>query len=101
MNKMFENEQWRVTPGGLEAKSDVPTVYIHAADLLRLRAAATGTLYEWPLHLAENSWVNFIEFADAFAAALKHHGKAVDEGVLKRSLALGSQRAEGLNKKRG
>jgi hypothetical protein len=98
---MFENEQWRVTTGGLEAKSDVPTVYIQAVDLLRLRVAATGTLYEWPLHLAENSWVNFSEFAEAFAAALKHHGKAFDEELLKRSLALGSQRAERLNKKRG
>lgn len=36
MSNMFENKQWRVTAGGLEAKSDVPTVYIHAVDLLRL-----------------------------------------------------------------
>jgi hypothetical protein len=101
MSRIFENKQWRVTPGGLEAISDVPTVYIHAVDLLRLRVSSTGTLYEWPLHLAENTWVRFGEFAEAFAVALKHHGKAFDAEMLNRSLALGSQRAQEIRKRWG
>ncbi|WP_398464436.1 hypothetical protein [Tardiphaga sp.] len=92
MAQLFENQQWRVTHSGLEAKSDVPTVYIPAAELLRKRVVSDGWLYEWPLHVAENSWVDFPAFAEAFKEALSHHQLAFNEELLHRSIAEGQNR---------
>jgi hypothetical protein len=98
MAQLFENAQWRVTNGGLEAKSDVPTVYIPADDLLRKRETDADWAYEWPLHLAENSWIDYPAFSEAFNIALKHHEKAFDEVKLARSIAAGAVRAQKLQR---
>lgn len=97
MAQLFENDQWRVTHGGLEAKSDVPTVYIPAEELLQKRVVPGGWLYEWPLHVAENSWVDFSAFAEAFKEALLHHKLVFNEDLLQQSITEGADR----NKARG
>lgn len=97
----FENEQWRVTTGGLETTAPVPMVYVAAADLLQERGVGGDSLYEWPLHFADNSWTNFPAFADAFTAALKHHKKGPDSARLQRSLDAGAKRAAEIVSKQG
>jgi hypothetical protein len=92
MYGLFENDQWRVTPGGLEAKSDLPTVYISTAELMRKRTVTDGCLYEWPLHMAENSWVDYAAFSEAFKAALVRHNQDFDEDLLRLSFAEGQSR---------
>src|SRR3954447_26621724 len=88
----FKNAQWVVTEWGLEAaRPGAPCEYfIPAHRLLERGGIGHGVLYDWPLHLAEKTWINVDAFNEAFAEALKHHkGKYrgdVDKKILLASI---------------
>jgi hypothetical protein len=71
MPKLFRNAQWVVTRDGLEALP--PERYpIPKADLKR---------DDWTAFMAGKHWVDQDAFAEAHAAAIKHHfggGRTVD-----------------------
>ena len=88
----FKNAQWAVTEWGLEAaRPGAPCEYfIPAHRLLERSGIGYGELYDWPLHLAEKTWIDMDAFNEAFAEALKHHkGKYrgdVDKKILLASI---------------
>ena len=88
----FENDQWSVTDFGLESKpTDAPASYkIKASRLLEMGGIGKGELYDFPLQVAQKSWVSIEQFAEAYTQALEIHGSkltgAVDEAVLKQSI---------------
>ncbi len=79
---IFENEDWLVTPAGIEHKG---TRY--AIDRERLGDRRGDGLWAWPLHMAEKSWCRMPGFAEAFARAASAFAIPADE-ALARSFAL-------------
>lgn len=77
---LFENDQWRVTDAVLELTKPFVSSAIPRSDLLRVRKASEGDLYEWPLHMAEKSWVDLEAFIEAYLAALKLWNVSLDQG---------------------
>jgi hypothetical protein len=89
---IFTNSQWSVTERGIESVTPVilPPMLIEAPKLLQIRSAGTATFYEWPLHMAEKSWVELESFNEAFLAAVKHHAEklpVMDQDMMSASLA--------------
>ena len=86
MAELFENAQWKVTEFGLELIAVHNEYLIDAARLARLTQRLSHKYYDWPLHMAEKSWVDIEAFLEAFAEALKFHssqiGAAIDQKVL-------------------
>lgn len=64
----FANSQWAVTAYGLEClERGAP----YAAEGSRMNETRPGSdLYDWPLHMAEKSWVDIEAFIQAFETAL-------------------------------
>jgi hypothetical protein len=89
---LFQNHQWAVTDAGLQSiEPAAPMEYHIAADRLREKAGAgRGEVYDWPLHMAEKSWVDLGAFVEAFRKALElHAGKYrghVDPALLEESI---------------
>ena len=71
----YKNAQWAVTEWGLEAarRGHRPNTLSLLHQLLERGGIGHGELYDWPLHLAEKTWINIDAFNEAFAEALKHH----------------------------
>ncbi len=84
----FKNAQWAVTEWGLEAaRPGAPCEYfIPAHRLLERGGIGHGELYDWPLHLAEKTWVDMDAFNEAFVEALRHHKGKFREEVNKKML---------------
>jgi hypothetical protein len=88
---LFENCQWAVTHWGLESvKPGAPYAYNIAAErLLETGAAGGGKFYDWPIQMAEKTWINMGAFSEAFRRALEvHMGKykgEVDQALLEES----------------
>ena len=80
---LFENEDWTVTPAGLEHKR---TGYFIESALLGDRRS--DGLWSWPLHMAEKLWCAPALFAEAFLRAIRACAIEPD-----RSLALSWQAA--------
>ena len=102
----YANPQWAVSDFGLEAVVGVrtsrmegltPPYQIAAGRLLETTVRDGETLYDWPVHMTEKSWVDHELFFDAFDAALKaHDGKyagAVDQKMLSATLAYARKNA--------
>jgi hypothetical protein len=78
---LFKNVQWAVTAHGLEAIGgwiDRPSwpggpSYFIAANRLTEKRPGTERLYDWPLHMAEKTWVDIDAFIAAFTKALELH----------------------------
>lgn len=96
----FSNEQWKVTDYGIEAivgsrtpsMSGLTTRYeIQAERLVETTERSNGTFYDWPVHMAEKTWVDVTTFNEAFAEALElHKGRyspAVDLEMLDASIS--------------
>jgi hypothetical protein len=85
---LFKNSQWAVTDWGLEAaRPGAPSEYlIPAHRLLERGGIGNGGFYDWPLHLAEKTWVDINAFNEAFVEALKHHKGKFREEVNKKML---------------
>jgi hypothetical protein len=93
----FSNEQWNVSDYGIEAipgsqtaamQGLTPPYEISAKRLLET-TDRDRVYYDWPVHMAEKTWVDVEAFLEAFANALdEHRGKysgAVSAGMLELS----------------
>lgn len=95
---LFQNDQWAVTDWGLKSiKPGAPYEYeIAAKRLLETGNDGTST-YDWPVHMAEKSWINMDAFEEAFRQAIVvHTGKyegLVDAENLDKSFAAGRARS--------
>jgi hypothetical protein len=70
---LYENHQWAVTEHGIESVKPAPTYPIEANRLLERDGVGRGKLYDWPVHMAQKSWVDIEAFIDAFSRALRLH----------------------------
>ncbi len=67
----WQGKQWAVTSAGIECRDG--TYFI---DAKRLGEKRHGTdLPDWPLHMAEKTWVNLADFSTAFLVALVLHNQ--------------------------
>ena len=96
---LFKNDQWAVTEEGLQSiKPGAPYEYYISADrLLEKGGAGRGEVYDWPLQLAEKTWVDLEAFIQAYRKAIEIHvGKysgAVDQDLLELSIQKGREEA--------
>ncbi|HLZ01824.1 MAG TPA: hypothetical protein VKR55_06690 [Bradyrhizobium sp.] len=87
----FKNHQWAVTDYGVEVVK--PTSYYHfdKTRLLESTDYGSGELYDWPVHMAEKTWVDIEAFIEVFLKALELHAGSyrgnVDKEMLTKSLA--------------
>jgi len=73
MTEFFKNRQWQVTNDGLETVAELVNSYIPHSKLLNLRTGGSESLYEWPLHMAEKTWLDYGAFEEAYRIALQQH----------------------------
>ena len=103
MADLFANHQWQVTDFGMEAivgsrtdimEGETPLYHIAAPRLLET-TNRDRVYYDWPVHMAEKTWVDIEEFLEAFANALDaHKGKyrgSLSIGMLEASFRKGRQ----------
>lgn len=88
MTLVFENAQWEVTEDYVKAKegSQAPDGsmtgwYEFSVERLTETTNRERTYYDWPLHMAEKSWVNINLFIEAFGAALQAHKRRYEGDV--------------------
>ena len=74
---LYENNQWRVTASGMESVKPAPTYELSANRLLEERDG----YYNWPVHMAEKTWVDIEAFIEAFIKALELHAGKFDGAV--------------------
>lgn len=100
----FKNDQWKVTEYGLESvKPGAPyEYYIEASRLLERGGAGNGTLYDWPVHMAEKTWIDLDAFIEAFKQGLEIHKKKykgdVDPALLEESIEAAYKRYDWVHK---
>jgi hypothetical protein len=78
MTVFFKNHQWQVTNNGLETVAELIDSHIPHSRLLNLRTAGSELLYEWPLHMAEKTWLDYGAFEEAYRMALQHPSRPAD-----------------------
>lgn len=92
---MFKNRQWAVTKYGLEVLKPEPPYEIQASRLTETTTRDDKTFYDWPVHMAEKTWVNVAAFEEAFEQALRAHkgrySPDVDPDMLAASFAMARQ----------
>ena len=76
-NVLFENHQWRVTGYGMEPVKPALASELSANRLLEERDG----YYNWPVHMAEKTWVDIGAFIEAFIKALELHAGKFDGAV--------------------
>ncbi len=81
--------QWTLTEDALESNKDenTPEYIIPTERLLETTQREDGTYYDWPLHMAEKTWVQLDDFLEAFSEAVKKYDlpDMLDENMLARS----------------
>lgn len=88
---LFQNRQWQVTQAGLEPVDPIFGVLIPKSQLLSVRCGQSGSLYEWPIHVAEKSWIDIGAFEEAYLFALERSQDRFDQTMLDRSLGRGRE----------
>ena len=91
---LFFNGQWAVTELGVETVDDAVVDYwFEASELTKTTSRGSDQFYDWPVHMAEKTWIDYDAFIEAYTKALHlHKGKynpELDESMLKRSVAYG------------
>jgi len=94
----FENHQWSVTDYGVESVRPGAPHHYHFEKSRLLEARDHGDeLYNWPIHMAEKSWIDIEAFNEAFVKALDLHAGSypgtVDKSTLEMSLELSRREA--------
>lgn len=95
----FKNWQWAVTDYGIEAiegaespsiSGITPNYILEANRLVETTKRFGESLYDWPVHMAEKTWVDIDAFIGAFENALETHKErytpAVDPKILEASI---------------
>lgn len=81
----LRNAQWAVTDYGLESVNRQSDYYIAKERLLET-THRDREYYDWPIHMAEKSWVDVGAFNEAYEVALRIHvpnyEASVDEFML-------------------
>jgi len=84
------NWQWAVTEVGLEAIEGAtspsingltPRYFFNAERLLETTERGKSTFYDWPVHMAEKTWVDVDAFNEAFEKALEYHQEQYPDAV--------------------
>ncbi|HWD28590.1 MAG TPA: hypothetical protein VG387_15570 [Rhizomicrobium sp.] len=97
---LFKNRQWAVTDYGLEAivgartpedgdeQGSTPDYEIPASRLLETTARDGVELYDWPVHMAEKTWIFLGAFIEAFLFALIAHQQSekIQADILAKSI---------------
>ena len=83
---IWQGRQWAVTEYGIEARDGI--YHLPAERLSETRQYQDHELPDWPLHMAEKTWVDIHDFCTAFLVALacypefaKFNGTQIREGV--------------------
>jgi hypothetical protein len=87
----FQNHQWSVTDYGVESVTPGAPYHYHFDKSRLLEAGDYGDkLYDWPIHMAEKTWIDIEAFNEAFVKALDLHagsyGGTVDKPTLEKTL---------------
>ncbi len=96
---LFQNGQWIVDEDGVTTAEDAESEYWFEADrLLETTTRGGTTYYDWPVHMAEKTWVDIEAFIEAFEKALELlEGKykwPVDTAMLTASLGVARRIAD-------
>lgn len=95
MSIIFENDQWQFDEQYVTAPNR-PSGGEYWFDVSRLLEPTTRDgvdYYDWPLHLAEKTWVDIELFIECFLEALKHFKLEHDEEILNRTIMLARETA--------
>jgi hypothetical protein len=94
---LYANHQWAVTKYGVETVPPESKYHFEASRLTEMRGDGEDGIYDWPVHMAEKTWVNIESFIDVFKKALELHvgryAPPVDSSVLAKSLAAARREA--------
>ena len=96
MTVFFKNHQWQLTNNGLETVAELVDSYIPRSRLLNLRTGGSESLYEWPLHMAEKTWLDYGAFEEVYRIALQQHSQLAEVNLdrLEKSIEKGRDIAE-------
>ena len=89
MAVMFQNAQWEVTKDTLRCKPPEAKYEIYDDRITETTTRNGIKYYDFPVHMAEKSWVNVAAFNEAFVAALElWKGKfpPVDDAMLEATI---------------
>lgn len=82
---LFKNSQWVVTDTHVQSVKPAPDYHFEIGRLTEAERAP-GETYDWPVHMAEKTWVDIEAFIEAFEQGLTiHTGKykpPVDASIL-------------------
>jgi hypothetical protein len=88
---IFQNNQWSVTDYGVESVKPAPEYHFEAGRLLETGSAGREVMYDWPVQMADKTWVDIEAFIEAFTRAIEvHKGKykgEVDPKMLSASIS--------------
>jgi hypothetical protein len=88
---IFENKQWQVTADELRTHPNFPTYPIETARLTKTTTRGGQSYYDWPIQMAQKSWVDANQFNEAFGVAIRAFARTSesvwDEAMLSRSFA--------------
>ena len=84
-----------VTDYGVETLRSESYYHFDKSRLLESTDYGSGEMYDWPVHMAEKTWVDIEAFIEVWLKALEMHGVSskVDQPMLERSLAAARKQA--------
>lgn len=86
---IFENAQWKVLDDGVESKDGFPPYDFAIDRVFETTTRGTKMFYDWPVHMAEKTWVDLPLFNEAFEQAVRFYAsestEPVDEAMLRAS----------------
>jgi len=86
---VFENSQWVVKEDGMGPVETLPPYDIAIERVFEITNRGGNKFYDWPVHMAEKTWVDAGLFNEAFDHAIRYHSKAsgepIDEDMLQAS----------------
>jgi hypothetical protein len=83
------NHQWKILDDGtIESIGVMNTEYWIAGNrIAEPRDWGGDSLYEWPLHMSEKTWIDLRAFEEVFRAAFVANGVDMDADKMDRSFA--------------
>ncbi|MBX3496620.1 MAG: hypothetical protein KF769_10290 [Parvibaculum sp.] len=88
---IYRNAQWVVQEDGICPDEGLPQYDIEISRVFETTQRGDHTFYDWPVHMAEKTWVDARLFNEAFDRAIHHYsnvsGVPVDKDMLRASFA--------------
>ena len=88
---IFSNAHWLVEDDGMSTIWPLAPYNIDLGRVFETTKRGSQTFYDWPVHIAEKTWVNASLFNDAFDRAIHHYsaisGESIDQAMLDASYA--------------